>query len=496
MPEISLEDAAREILRRRNARRTLLDFTKYTFPKYRSAPHHELIASKLDEVLEGKIDRLMIFMPPRHGKSELASVRLPAYALGKYPDIQIACCSYGGDLAKEFGRKVKEGVQDEKYQKLFPGIKLKQDSKAADRMNTGDGAYIAIGVGGPFTGKGANIILIDDPLKGRAEADSASERKRVTEWYKGVARNRLEPYEDKDGKRIHRGAIIVIMTRWHEDDLAGYLLETKRADEWEILELKAIKNEGTDNEIALWPERFPLEELHALRDDSGPRDWSALYQQQPQPDDGTYFTRDMFKWYDPGEQPDGMNIYGASDYATVDGGGDYTEHGIFGLDEFENIYVTDWWYGQTTSDVWIDRKLDLINQYYPLVWAGEGGVIRNAVEPFMLKTMQLRGLYQNMEWINPVHDKTARARSMQSFAARGKVYLPRHTPWAERLLSQMLVFPAGKYDDAVDVMSIFGMALAKTVGGKIVAPEPTLRKDRYDRAFERAEDAESNWKTA
>ncbi|MCK4787960.1 MAG: phage terminase large subunit [Desulfobacteraceae bacterium] len=768
--EISIEDAACELLRRRKARRSLLGFTKYTFPKYRSAPHHELIAEKLDLVLEGKLDRLMIFMPPRHGKSELASVRFPAYALGKYPDIQIACASYGGDLAKEFGRKVKEGVQDDKYQKLYPGVKLRQDSKAADRMNTAEGAYIALGVGGPFVGKGANIILIDDPLKGRAEADSPAERNRVIEWYKGVARNRLEPYEDKDGNRVHRGAMIVIQcmtgdtavtmaggtstpladikpgdqvatygdqytttprltgatvlnhasqgyddcyaitttsgivlkanerhpflvddkgarkwtrvkdltmgqeiviagpvrvnglvrralsrivtkplalagsvyrtitstggpagiahplvtgshsdghtsstatallkpnwthysanrmasalfaggmsirdlqntgrhpfvstiatvkdrfapffatiatslsdafitmqstqkerrstldfttdeivsiepvgchevfdiqvegtenfiangavshnTRWHEDDLAGYLLETKRADEWEVLELKAIENEGTDNEIALWPDRYPLEELHALRDDSGPREWSALFQQQPQPDDGTYFTRDMIKWYDPGDQPEGMHIYGASDYAVTDGGGDFTEHGILGIDEREDIYALDWWYGQTTADLWIDSKISLIEQYRPLVWVGESGVIKATVEPFMLKTMSERGIYQMMEWIAPVRDKPSRARSMQSRAARGKLHLPRHTPWAERLLAQMLVFPAGKHDDAVDVLSVFGLALDKTIGGKVAAPEKTVTKDRYDRAFEAAEDTGSNWKTA
>lgn len=496
MAKITIEEAAEELLKRKRARRGLLAFTQYTFPKYRAAPHHKLIADKLDQVLRGEVDRLMIFMPPRHGKSELASVRFPAFALGKYPDIQIACASYGGDLAKEFGRKVKEGLQDARFQNLFPGIKLKQDSKAADRMNTQDGAYIALGVGGPFVGKGANIILIDDPIKGRAEADSAPERKRVTEWYQGVARNRLEPYEDKDGKRVHRGAIIIIQTRWHESDLAGYILETKRADEWEVLELKAIQNEGTDNEIALWPDRYPLEELHALRDDSGPREWSALFQQQPQPDDGTYFTRDMIKWYDPGEQPEGMHIYGASDYAVTDGGGDFTEHGILGIDEHEDIYVLDWWYGQTTADLWIDSKLSLIEQYRPLVWVGESGVIKSTVEPFMLKTMSERGIYQMMEWIAPVRDKPSRARSIQSRAARGKLHLPRHTPWAERLLAQMLVFPAGKHDDAVDVLSVFGLALDKTIGGKVAPPEKTVTKDRYDRAFEAAEDVETNWKTA
>ena len=497
MPEITPAEAAQELLRRRHARRNLLDFTKYTFPKFRAAPHHELIAEKLDAVLEGKIDRLMIFMPPRHGKSELASVRLPAYALGKYPDIQIACASYGGDLAKEFGRKVKGGIQDPKYQKIFPGVQLRQDSKAADRMNTAKGAYIALGVGGPFVGKGANIILIDDPLKGREQADSEPERKTVIEWYQGVARNRLEPYEDAEGNRIHRGAIIIIQTRWHEEDLAGYILETKRASEWEVLELKAIENEGTDNEIALWPDRYPLEELHALRDDSGPREWSALFQQQPQPDDGTFFTRDMIRWYDPGEQPDYLHTYGASDYATVEDRGDFTEHGILGLDEDENIYALDWWYGQTTSDVWINKKLELVNQYRPLVWVGEGGVIKNAVEPFLNKMMQERGLYQLMEWINPVRDKTARARAIQSYAARRKLYLPRHTPWAERLLAQMLVFPAGRYDDAVDVLSIFGLALDKTVGGKITTPEKGIRKDRYDRAFDRLEmETGTTWKTA
>lgn len=497
MPEISVEDAAREILKRRRARETLLDFTKYTMPSYRPAPHHETIANLYDELMTGVCDRAMVFVGPRHGKSELLSRRGPAHAIGSVPDLSVVAASYNSELATDFGREVKSIVESDLYRNLFDTT-LRQDSKAANRWaTTGGGQYFAVGVGSGLTGRGMHLGIIDDPFKDRQDADSETQRQRVWDWYRSTFYTRLMPYFDPvTGQKVHDGAILLINTRWHEDDLSGRILNSKGADRWKIIDLPAIENEHTDHETALWEDQFPLSVLHDIRDEIGPREWSALYQQKPQPDEGIYFQRDWIQWYDPGEQPAGMNMYGASDFAVIDGKGDYTEHGILGVDEFENIYITDWWYDQVTADVWIDTLLDMADQHKPLVWLGEAGVIRRSIEPFLSKRMTERSVYQHVEWIASVRDKTTRARSIQSRASNRKIFLPRNTPWADRLLGQMLMFPAGKHDDAVDVLSLFGMALDKTLGGVVAKAHATIRKDRYDRAFEAAEDTGSNWKTA
>ncbi len=206
------------------ARRSLLAFTEFTNPLYARAGHHEQIAAKLEAVERGDIDRLMIFMPPRHGKSELASKRFPAWCLGRNPTRQIIAASYNSDLANDFGRNVRNIVAEPEFGQVFPGVALAPDSQAANRMNTNKGgAYVAAGVGTAVTGRGAHIALIDDPFKDREEADSERRRELVWDWYRSTLYTRLMP----------GGAIVLIQTRWHEDDLAGRLLEQER-DQWEV----------------------------------------------------------------------------------------------------------------------------------------------------------------------------------------------------------------------------------------------------------------------
>lgn len=472
-------------------------YTEYTLPSYRAAEHHRQIADLFDSMLRGDVDRAMVFVGPRHGKSELLSRRGPAYAIGSIPNLNVVGASYNSDLATDFGREVKQIVESDLNRNLFE-TQLRQDSKAANRWaTTGGGQYFAVGVGSGLTGRGMHLGIIDDPFKDRQDADSETQRGRVWEWYRSTFYTRLMPYFDQEtGKKIHDGAVLLINTRWHEDDLSGRILNSKGAGRWKIIDLPAIENEHTDHEKALWEEQFPLRVLHDIRDEIGPREWSALYQQKPQPDEGIYFQRDWFQWYEPGEQPPGMNVYASSDFAVIDGKGDYTEHGVFGVDEYENIYVLDWWFDQSTADVWIESLLDMADQHKPLVWLGEAGVIRRAIEPFLAKRMMERSVYQHIEWVPSMRDKTTRARSIQSRASNRKIFLPRHTPWAERLLQQMLMFPAGKHDDAVDVMSLFGLALDKTLGGVVAKAHKRVVMDRYDRAFAELDDmSDDNWKT-
>ena len=444
-PTLTVDAAASELLARRMARISLIEFAKYTNPIYEVAPHHKLICDALERVLSGECKRLMITMPPRHGKSELASRRFPSYAMGRYPQKQIIAASYNSDLASDFGREVRNIVDSPEFHNLFPDTSLSADSKAANRWHTNKGGmYVAAGVGTAITGRGADILLIDDPFKDRQEADSEITRQRVWDWYTSTAYTRLMP----------GGAVVVINTRWHDDDLSGKLLaEADRGgDKWEVLSLPAIKDGN-----ALWPEWYPLERLEQIRSVLPARDWNALYQQNPIPDDGDYFKAAWFGEYD--ELPPNLRMYGASDYAVTDGGGDFTEHGVVGVDGSNNIYIVDWWKGQTTSDVWIDAKCDLIIKHSPHCWFGESGPIRRAVEPFMMRRMQEREAYCRIEWLASISDKPSRARPIQALASMGKVFFPKNAVWKSELMIQILRFPAAKHDDGVDVLSLFGRGM-------------------------------------
>jgi predicted phage terminase large subunit-like protein len=395
----------------------------------------------------------MVFMPPRHGKSEKASKRFPAWYLGRNPKRQIIAASYNSDLASDFGREVKGILSSPEYGDVFRGVRLRQDSRASDRMNTEQGgAYFAVGVGTATTGRGAHLGLIDDPLKDREEADSQLQRDKVWNWYRSTFYTRLMP----------GGAVVLIQTRWHEDDLAGRLLEQDgRAEDggqWTVLDLPAIDAAGR----ALWPEWYDIPALERIKATIGQREWSALYQQKPQPDEGTFFQR---AWFQEWDVLPTLRFYGTSDYAVTDGGGDYTVHRVWGIDSSGALYRVDGWAGQTTADVWIERKLDLIAKHKPLAWFGESGVIKKAVDPMLQRRMRERKVFCRMEWLPSVSDKPTRARAFQAMAASGRVFFE---PGAD--LSEHLVFPAGKHDDDVDNSSLIGRAIDQAHPA-IVKPE-------------------------
>lgn len=460
------------------ARDDLLRFTEAVNPAYVSAAHHRVIADKLGAVERGEIDRLMIFMPPRHGKSELASRKFPAWYLGRNPSKQIIAASYNSDLARDFGRDVRNLVGEPEYRAIFNGVELSADSQAANRMHTNHGGmYIAAGVGTAVTGRGADVLLIDDPLKDREEADSERRRDTVWNWFRSTAYTRLMP----------GGAVVLIQTRWHEDDLAGRLLQQDgRKDEggqWDVLELPAI-----DNGRALWPEWYPVSTLERIKAAIGPREWSALYQQRPQPDEGTFFQRDWFKEW---EALPALRHYGTSDYAVTDGGGDWTVHTVWGVDAAGAVYRVDQWKGQTTSDVWVEQKLDLIKRYKPLAWFGEGGVIQKAIEPMLRRRMRERGVFCRLEWLPSVADKPTRARSFQAMLASGRVYFER-----EADLSEFLVFPAGKHDDEVDTASLIGRAIDQAHPAIVAGKSDARAKDRWDKRFAREDEEAASWKIA
>lgn len=481
--------------------------------RYFPAEHHRLIAEKLEAVANGEIRRLRIHMPPRNGKSELASIRFPAWFLGTQPHRNIIATSYGSDLAGDFGRAVRNLVASPEYQRVFKTT-LRDDSQAANRWHTDKGGmYVAAGVGSAITGRGAHILVIDDPFKNREEADSEPTREKVWRWYTSTAYTRLErdiePGMLDDDELWHdllddirsgdakpfEGAIVGIGTRWHEDDWFGRVekAELDGGEKWESVDLPAIINENEPDERALWPAKFPLDVLKEIRAAIGPRDWASLYQQKPAPDEGDYFQREWFNFYHQAELPKHLRIYGASDYAVSDGKGDWTVHLVVGVCPEDNIYIIDLWRGQSDASTWIEMLLSMVEQHNPMMWAEEKGVILKTVGPFLDRRMRERRVYFRREGLASVADKPARARSFQGRAAMGKVYLPHNAPWVAELMAELMRFPSDP-DDQVDALGMIGRMLDTMVAGKVPKP-PKKRRDPWDKAFAREEAGEmQDWR--
>ncbi|MPZ99702.1 MAG: phage terminase large subunit [Dehalococcoidia bacterium] len=269
------------------ARESLIEFTSLVKPKYRPAAVHVALAAALERVERGEVPKLVVTFPPRHGKSTLVSETSPPWLLGRNPDRRVMMTSYTARLARGFGRRARNITQSTEYQAIFPGVTVADDSSAADEWNIEgrDGGYLAAGVGGSITGQGADVLLIDDPIRNRRDADSLVYRDAAWDWYSDVASTRLEGL----------GAVILCNTRWHQDDLAGRLLEAEPG-EWEELRVPAIAEAGDPlgREVgeALWPARFPLSRLEKIRSSSV--DFDALYQGMPTSRGGATFRREWF----------------------------------------------------------------------------------------------------------------------------------------------------------------------------------------------------------
>ena len=467
--QLSPADAATELLLRRAARRSLPACIEVLSPDIVPAAHHRLLLDHLEAVERGDISRLMIFMPPGSAKSTYASVLFPPWFLGRNPQRSVIGASHSGELAERFGRRVRNLVGSDGFRRVF-GFGLSGDNAAADRWETERGGeYYAVGVNASVTGRRADLGLIDDPVKGRAEADSETIRNRTWDWYRADFWTRLKP----------GGRIVLIMTRWHEDDLAGRLLAQQGAggEQWKVLSLPAVAKEddalGRKPGDPLWPEYFQAEMFAQAR--LNPREWSALYQQEPTPDTGDYFRREWVRWYDKAPVRETLRTYGASDYAVTADGGDYTVHGVIGVDPDDNIYLLDWWREQTSSEEWVESALDLMGRWRPLIWAEEAGQIIKGVGPFIDRRQRERRVYSYRRQYTSAADKPTRAQSIRARMAMGKVYFPSSAEWAAELISEMLRFPAGKNDDQVDVLGLFGRMLDDLIGGNNPNPVEPMR---------------------
>lgn len=402
----------------------------------------------------------MLLVPPRHGKSELASRKFPAYYLGHHPGRQFLSVSATADLAADFGRDVRNLISGQEYRALF-NTALAPDSHAKGKWHTSAGGiYYSLGIGGHMMGRGAHVMLIDDPFASMEDALSEATRKNVWDWYTGTAYNRLMP----------GGAIILINHRMHEDDLAGRLLAQQAAggDRWEVVELSAISDDGA----ALWPEAYPIEALTRIRHNTQARFWSALYQQRPAPEEGDYFKVDWLRPYVKAPDRSTLAIYGGSDFAVTADGGDYTVHVVVGIDPDSRPWLLDLWRGQASSDVWVESFCDLVGHWKPIGWAFEQGQIKSGVGPFLEKRARERKTLCAVETFPTRGDKAVRAQSIRGRMAMLGLHVPSGEKWYADLRAELLSFPAGKHDDQVDALGLVGQLLDRMRAGKAPPDEP------------------------
>ena len=451
---LALHRAAQTESKRRAAATDLIAFTEFTYPRYETAELHRQIAVQLERVERETIDRLMLLVPPRHGKSELASRRFPAWYLGRHPEKQFISASASATLAEDFGRDVRNLIASPEYAQIFE-TRLSEDSQAKGRWTTSDGgSYFATGVGGALMGRGAHILLIDDPFGSAADARSDQQRKAVHDWYTGTCYNRLE----KDGK------IILINHRMHQDDLSGRLLSQQAAggDTWEVVELKAIAPDGA----VLWPEKFDAYALARIKANTTAKDWAALYQQEPTPDTGSYF-KDEWLFPYVGDPPEFVNVYGGSDFAVTSDGGDWTVHVVVGIDPQKRMYLLDLWRQQSSSKVWIEAYCDLVCKHKPMWWAFEKGQIVAGLEPFIKQRSIERQAYTSTERFPTKGDKAIRSQSIRGRMELQGLYVPAAAKWLPDLRAELTAFPEGKHDDQVDALGLVGQLMDRYVPGYI-----------------------------
>ena len=421
------------------------------------AEHHRLILREMQRCMQTRHGRLMIMAPPGSAKSTYATVVAPSWFLGLQPQRRVILASYGGDLARRHGRRTRQLLRSAESVSLLQAS-ISDDSCAADEFSLSNGSeYIACGIMAGVTGNRAHGIVIDDPIKGREEADSQTIRDKTFAAYEDDLLTRLIP----------GGWVVIIQTRWHEDDIAGRILPENWQGEsgdivcrdgntWRVLSLQAECTTSTDPlgrtpGQMLWPEWFDARHWDQFRRNR--RTWSSLYQQIPAPAEGILFRSDDMATYD--RAPDGLRIIGGSDYAVTPDDGDWTEHGVAGIAPDGSVYLLDWWRGRVGPEQWIERKIDMMARWSPLAWFGEAGPIRRATEAALRRRMTERDVKCRLEWLPSINDKPTRAQSIIATAGMGRLFWPR-AAWVPELQRQCLVVPAGQPDDGVDTLSILG----------------------------------------
>jgi len=485
-PQVELDytaPAQKEIASRILARRSLLAFIQRFKPKYQAGWVHADICRRLERFLKaveaGQSPRLLLLCPPRAGKSEIGSRHFAPWVLGQHPDWEIIAASHSGSLTMSFSRYIRDLVRDPSYIALFPRTIIDPNSQSVENWNIlHGGGYLAASVGTGITGRGAHVLLLDDLVRDQEAADSQHQRDALWEWYISTAYTRLAP----------GGGVLGIMTWWAEDDWAGRIQQTMASgdgDQFEIVKYPAINEIGdeyilADDTIveippgatapegarmtrphgtAIHPERYTTESMLRIKRNAIAaglkRTWDSLYQQNPLPDEGIYFAKDMFRYYV--HQPDrvGRFIYQAWDFAiTEKTESDWTVGATILQDEYDNIYLLDVIrFRSGDGNSIIESIIDYALEHKANLLGFEDGQIWKSLKAQFEKRCKERKFYPSYETLVPLSDKMVRANPLKGRMQLGKVYFPSEVPWFSTLQKEMLRFPAGKHDDQVDALS-------------------------------------------
>jgi predicted phage terminase large subunit-like protein len=417
--------------------------------QYQIPDHIQLLNEKLMDVAFGDLKRLMVFLPPRHGKSMLVSHYFPAWFLGMFPNKRVILTAYEADFAATWGRRARDILNE--YGKSVFGVEVNNKSSAANRwdIKNHNGGMVTAGVGGPITGRGADILIIDDPVKNAEEANSQTYRNRTWDWYQSTAYTRLEP----------NGSIILIMTRWQEDDLAGRILhqiKQYKGEQWEIINLPAIAEEqdqvGRKPGEPLWPERYDLKELERIKCTTGSYWWSSLYQQRPQPPGGGLLKRFWLNYYQPDGIPlrDELDIYQAWDLAiSTRETADYTVCTTIGISDENKIYVLDWYRDRIDFPTQVKMVEKLAQKWDPQQIGIESNAYQKALPQQLLENTMLP-----IKEVNRTKDKVTRISSGFIHFENGKVLLPEKHYELEHFINEYVYFPTGRHDDMLDSMEL------------------------------------------
>lgn len=456
------------------------DYTRYDAQRF-----HRVICAALEELEAGRIKRLIISLPPRHGKTQLASKMFPAWFSGRNPDKSLIFGTYNEKFGEDIGRAVRDIMQSTAFAQVFPNSVLKTDSQAADRLETTGGGVLAfVGRGGTTTGRGGDVLVIDDPLKDRQEADSPTIRDSLWTWFTQVVATRLM---DDTGK------IMLIQTRWHQDDLVGRLTDPQNsyydpeeAAEWKIIDLPALALGKDDDPLkrkegeALWPNRFGRQFLLGVQRRDA-RGFSALYQGKPSPAGGTFFSINWLQTYRPNDLPRDLRYYAASDHAvSLKQVADKTCLMCVGVDRNDDIWVLpDCIWRNMTAEQATEAMLRMMRAYKPVFWWAERSHISKSIGPFLRKRMLETSTFCSLIEMQPIADKQTRAQSIQGRMSMMKVHFPERATWWPDAREQLLRFPFDQHDDFVDALAYIGLGLTLQVGMTKQAATPQDLEGTY-----------------
>jgi hypothetical protein len=502
-------DVARELLRRKRCQDSLASFAlNIQMPTVPAAPmypdedllgpaenfmsrHHAVLLDCIQRTMMKAMGRALIMLPPGAAKSLYVDCVGTTWYMGKFPGSRIMLTSYQGDLAERQSGRAQFIVEQDDYRLIFGDqARLAKDAKKDWLLDNGSN-MLAMGLTGGLTGNRANGWIIDDPLSGRKEADSETQRQDCYNAYK----------DDLLTRSLPNAWGIIVLTRWHEDDIAGRILpddydgrsgviRCKDGLDWEVLNIPA-KCERTDDPLGrelgeyIWPEYYPPEHWAMFEKAQGAesaRTWSSLYQQRPTPQGSERFHESMFDFYQEGAAPPYLAYVGGGDYAVTEGRNDFTELGVFGVDPQGDLWEVDWWHKQANTGTTCEQSIDMMKKWHTPMWFNEGGVIDKAMGSLFNLRLRQRNqagenIYCDRRAITSMADKLAKCASFQGRAAsggergdgtfnKGSVHF-RDNANSRRIVQQLVSLPAGRYDDAADVCGLIGRAMDQFPVGRM-----------------------------